>query len=232
MESQVYRDYTESVAKSTITTPKKTVLKVHISPDGKAIYDTVGTDKTPKTCVEGDTGYVDLENAWQPSSPAAASTSSNLDELLENAPTQPQDQHEFAKPRMPETPAIAGNKRDRNGEIITSPTTGKKTPGLSQLFGGDRKGQVLTATQLFNQTQAPSSPLPDGPRSDPIMTRPSPTMFNQQLSTSSPTMMMSSPVATMHSRAVTVGEPRDRYTSMRESQERRAAKLREEIGLG
>ena len=236
MESQVYRDYTESMAhpasQTTVTPSKKTVSSVQISLDGKAnTYDTTVTDKTPKTCVEGETGYIDLEQAWQPGSPTAQSTS-DIDELLASPQTQMHAPELFARPTMPETPAMAGHKRNSDGELL-SPTTAttKKTPGFSQLFGAVQNGPVLSATQLFNQTQAPSSPIPDAPRSDPVLTRPSPNL-QQPFSRSSPAAGISSPVAVMHGRpTTTLSEPRDNYMSMRESQERRSARLREEKGM-
>ena len=227
MESQVYRDYTESMARPPTVTAKKTI--VEISPDGKInTYDTTATDKTPKTCVEGETGFIDLETAWQPPLPSGRSNS-DIEELLASPTTRLQVEDSSDIP-LPETPAIAGHKRSRSGEILTSVTSKAKTPGFSQLFGGGgQTGGVLSATQLFNQTQAPSSPLPNVPRSDPVVTRPSPDMQNQ-FSLSSPTILHTSPIATMKPPA-TAGEPRDNYTSMRESQERRAAKLREQLGL-
>lgn len=220
-ESQLYRDFEASKN----ITPKKSILHYYKSPGGDATYSTVAQDDTLRTCVEGDTGYVDL-GGYEPTSPTALSTSSHVDELLENTETQ---QDVFARPALPETPAVAGKKRNSDGEVVGSSSTSKKTPGFSQLFGAHQKGQMMTATQMFNQTQAPSSPPPGEPRSDPIFTRPSPNM-QHQASLSSPTFPMSSPVATT-SRPGTAGEPRANYTSMRESQERRAKKLREELGL-
>lgn len=229
MESQVYRDFTASIAQPSTTTPKKPILQVEISPDGDTTYNTVMPDDSPKTCVEGETGYIDLGNADLQSSPAALSTSSHVNELLANPQTQHRADDGFTKPAMPETPAIAGHKRNSDGEIVTDSSTNKKTPTFTQLFGMHNKGQMLTATQLFDQTQAPSSPQPNAPRSDPVMTRPSPNLHNN-FNLTSPTIMMSSPVFSTHSRPATAGEPRANYTSMLESQERRA-KLRQEFGL-
>ncbi|TKA73236.1 hypothetical protein B0A55_06060 [Friedmanniomyces simplex] len=228
MDSQVYRHYTESMAlaKSSATiTPKKT------SPEeGKQdIYDTTtaatGTGRTPHTYIEGETGFIDLEAAWQHDSPTARSTTSGIDELLASPQTQVQVAELTQKRTMPETPAMAGHKRRSSGEIV-SPATAetKKTPGFSQLFGAVPKAAVLSATQLFGQTQAPSSPLPDAPRSDPVITRPSPNM-NERFAVSSPPVFRSSPMVTMHGRPNTFsGEPRDTYTSMQESDERRRAR--------
>ena len=230
MDTQVYRDYTESAAKAVDTPKKKTVITVQISPDGKSTYDTTVTERTPKTLAEGDTGFVDFAGAYQPPSPTAQSihSTSDIEDLLASPSTQLRVD-DFSKPALPTTPAaLAGHKRRSSGELVTSAATAK-TPGFSQLFGGS-KAPMLSATQLFDQTQMPSSPMPDAPRSDPVMTRPSPNL-NHQLTVSSP-MMTSSPILTMNGRpSSTAGEPRDTYTSMRESQERRAARLRKELEL-
>ena len=194
MESQVYRDFTASIAQQSTTTPKKPILHVEITPDGDHTYNTVMPDNSPRTCVEGDNEYIDLGNVYMQSSPVAPSTSSHVDELLDNPQTQPRADDGFAKPAMPETPALAGHKRDSNGELVTSSSTTKKTPGFTQLFGVHNKDQMLSATQLFDQTQAPSSPQPDGPRSDPVMTRPSPNIHNN-IHMTSPTITLSSPVS-------------------------------------
>lgn len=240
MESQVYRDYTASMSRAsnaTTTPQKKEKTVLYISPDGKLnTYDnTVTTDKTPMTCAEGETGFIDLASAWQQEgSQDARSTTSDIEELPASPQTQLHAPEGVQKSTMPETPSMAGHKRSRSGEILTSATaTTKKTPAFSQLFGGGaQKRPVMSATQLFDQTQAPSSPLPDAPRSDPVVTRPSPNV-NNQFSLSSPEAIMSSPVATMHGRPSSsiAGEPRDNYTSMHESQERRAARFRAEFGL-
>lgn len=235
IESQVYRDYTESMANPAATTPKKTVLSVKVSPDGRGkIYDTVVTERTPQTCGEGETGFIDLAGAWQPPSPIARSAS-DIEELLVSSqtPTYVSDGVP-ARIDTPATPAVAGHKRNRSGEILTSrANTTTKTPGFSQLFAGVTTVAVMSNTQMFYQTQAPSSPVPNAPRSDPVVSRPSPNIdHNVALTMSSPTAMMSSPVATSNGRPCSaMGEPRARYTSMRESQEKRAAALRQELGL-
>ncbi|KAK0806439.1 radiation sensitive protein rad9 [Friedmanniomyces endolithicus] len=226
MDSQVYRNYTESMAlaKSTIITPKKT------SPGGKQeTYDTTATGRTPHSYVEGETGFIDLEAAWQHDSPTARSTTSGIDELLASPQTQLQVAELTQRRTMPETPAMAGHKRRSSGEMVSSATAEtKKTPGFSQLFGAVPKATVFSATQLFGQTQALSSPVPDAPRSDPVMTRPSPNIY-ERFTVSSPPASRSSPVMTMHGRPATFsGEPRVMYTSIQESDERRREREEEE----
>ncbi|KAK3645236.1 radiation sensitive protein rad9 [Elasticomyces elasticus] len=223
MDSQVYTNYMESMtaAKSASITPKKT------SPDGKQYaYDTTAAGRTPHTYVEGDAGFIDLENAYEPDSPTARSATSGIEELLESQPTQIHILDISQKRTMPETPAMAGHKRRSSGEIVSAEP--KKTPGFSQLFGAVPKGPVMSATQLFDQTQALSSPMPDAPRSDPVITRPSPNI-NGRGTVSSPSAFKSSPSLTRHGRPATFsGEPRDNYTSMQESDERRRIREEEE----
>ncbi|GAB1739569.1 hypothetical protein NU219Hw_g4519t1 [Hortaea werneckii] len=258
MESQVYRDYTESMAvKSSrmdgaAETPRKTML--FLGPDGKVreTYNSAASGegevgKTPQTLGEGDTGYIDLANAWEGQrSQGKESATSDFEELL-RSPQETQihvgedgtsQQRRLA---LLKTPSTAGHKRNRSGDLLTSaPTTttnANKTPGYSQLFQFGKTAPALNATQMFEQTQAPSSPLPGAngePRSDPITTRPSPNMRHTQYVQSSPMgVTTSSPIATFAAGrglpSSTAAEPRDNYTSMRESQEKRAARLRKEL---
>jgi hypothetical protein len=238
MESQVYRDFTESMTKSAGTTPQKMVL--HFDPttlEDQNTYATSVNGKTQHTMDQDDEGFVDLDGAWQrDDSPTAKSATSGYEELLAGPETQSQDYTGAIGSVAPRTPGL--NKRKRSGDIPTSATdASRKTPaGLSQLFGMSSKMPVLSATQLFDQTQAQSSPTADAARSDPIADRPSPNLnTHRDLSpdaiSSSPVMMLRNPPAS------TAGEPRDTYTSMRESQEqradreRRAALLRQDLDL-
>lgn len=226
LDSQVYRDYTESMINPATTTPKKAVLQ--ISPDGKTYTcGTAATERTPKTFVDGETGFIDLEHAWQPVSPTPGAASSHFD----GSPKSPPE-YTVNSVRSPTVHSSAVCKRKLVSASSEPNVSERKRPAFSQLFNnaGDTSN-MLSATQLFHQTQAPSSPLPQGPRSDPIMTRPSPILHNH-FSVSSPNIAMSSPIATLHSRPSTsAGEPRDRYTSMRESQEQRTARVRRKFEL-
>jgi hypothetical protein len=237
MESQVYRDYTESMTRSSGTTPKKTILHF----DAYAMNDenTYGTTsvngRTQHTMDQGDDGFVDLDGVWhREQSPGAQSATSGIEELLAGPETQSQNNFGTNGSFAPRTPGLASDQRRRSGEIPTSATdASRKTPaGFSQMFGTTSKLPTLSATQLFDQTQAPSSPTAppaDAAHSDPIADRPSPNMNDGNLSpgaaSSSPILMLRNPPAS------TAGEPRDTYTSMRESQERRAARLRQDLEL-
>jgi hypothetical protein len=239
MESQVYRDFTESTSKSTGTTPKKTLMHFDLSTlEEQHTYATSANGKTQNTMDQGDEGFVDLDGAWQrDDSPTAKSATSGYEELLAGPETQSQDYTGAIGTFAPRTPGLA--KRKRSVDIPTSATdaSSKKTPaGFSQLFGMSSKMPILSATQLFEQTQAQSSPTADAARSDPIADRPSPNLntlrdLSPDAISSSPMMMLRNPPAS------TAGEPRVTYTSMRESQERRAdrerraALLRQDLDL-
>ncbi|KAF2436811.1 hypothetical protein EJ08DRAFT_728536 [Tothia fuscella] len=135
--------------------------------------------------------------------------------------------HTFIQPK---TPATKGKKRNRNGEVISSQirTSTTKTPGsdLAAIFG--KRGAFdggLSMTQIFQTTQAVSSPLPDGPRSDPVFERPSPNLNFHQRPTSPIPMAVSSPMKQYTSdsqiRARVPSDPLDNYLTLKESQERR-----------
>lgn len=234
MESQVYRDFTESMTRSSGTTPKKAVL--HLDENTLNDEDTYEANsvnrRTQHTMDIGDEGYVDLDIAFQPEdSPTARSATSGIEELLADPETQSQNNIGADGSFAPRTPGLASDKRRRSGDIPTSATdASRKTPGgFSQMFGMAAKMPSYSATQLFEQTQAQSSPMAGAMRSDPIVDRPSPNMnINGGLS---PDVVSSSPMLTMRPPASTAGEPRETYTSMRESQERRAARLRQDLHL-
>lgn len=234
LDSQVYRDFTESMTKSSNTTPKKVVYNYNLTPrdqDATNTYDTAISDKTPRTAVEGDTEFVNFDEAWKSASPAAQSQISNMDDFLVTQPVESQASHARISNGFPGTPALAGNKRRRSGELLTSaPNTTTKTPGYSQ-FDFAPRPPMLSNTQLFDQTQAPSSPAAELLRSDPVLTRPSP--LPQHYNTfPSPGMISSSPMLPKHVPSTSVaGEPRTTFTRMDESQERRAAKLRQQLEL-
>jgi hypothetical protein len=157
MESQVYRDFTESMSKSTGTTPKKTLMHFDLNTlEEQHTYATSANGKTQNTMDQGDEGFVDLDGAWQrDDSPTAKSATSGYEELLAGPETQSQDYTGAIGTFAPRTPGLA--KRKRSGDIPTSATdaSSKKTPaGFSQLFGMSSKMPILSATQLFEQTQA------------------------------------------------------------------------------
>lgn len=221
MDSQIYRQY-------------KSVRRSALGDDTLGTMGDITTNGAvrPSTLEEGDTGHIDLEvSHWDdrdvvnvPSSP----TSSHYSELSPSTQHRVQTSSPSQIPAfaIPKTPATIGVKRNYRGEIVSSDI--KPTPGsaLASFFGKDGGGQVMSLTQAFNVTQAATSPIVDGPRSDPIFDRPSPNFVRPSSSylpqpVSSPTKMPTSEFT----RATT--EPRDTYISMKESQELRERMQRE-----
>jgi hypothetical protein len=146
--------------------------------------DTQLDDETaPDT--EQETPQIDLMQHWP--QPTYHELSSDEDE--------DKDEGQYflssvARPTFPKTPATAGRKRTHRGDVVPS-TTSTKTPGSGAMsafaFGN---APPMTSTQLFRATQSPSSPVPNVPRSDPVLSRPSPNIRQsspgQNLAFSSP----------------------------------------------
>jgi hypothetical protein len=174
------------------------------------------------TYIDGDTGHIDLVGCLEDTLLVPDEDDDvSLGEDEEDADELGLGSH-F---RLPKTPATIGEKRDHRGQLISSEakTSAIKTPGsaLAAIFGNDKGGFGMSMTQAFNQTQAPSSPLADGLRSDPVFQRPSPSVRQ-----SSPLpMSMSSPMKPLANDLINHdrinSDPFDSYFSMKESQERR-----------
>lgn len=214
MPSQIYRD-------------AQSMYKPLESPPNIRPQYTVSqaVDNEQKTLVEGDTGYIDLLGS------SDAVTPGRQDQEREVGVADANDESQgttawllssLNRVSHPKTPAIAGQKRDRQG-LTTSPTKPSRSPasGYSAFWSSDKAPPVMTNTQMFNMTQAVSSPLPNVLRSDPIDSRPSPELAREM--TASPTLESPtsplSPADRTGYRALT--EPRDMYTSMKDSQRRR-----------
>lgn len=178
-------------------------------------------DTTLNTMLEGDSGHVDLMSGFSQADPfgqAPHHIDLDTNETADLGDTQGSllssvNRQQF----LPRTPAAAGTKH--HGSAHSAPPQNvADTPGsgLTNILGTTRKPRI-TNSQLFEDTQAPSSPVHQDPRSDPGDTRPSPDFgHGPSLVTSPPSAVKdaaSSPTKT--------GEPNERYTSMDESQRRR-----------
>ncbi|KAJ9629833.1 radiation sensitive protein rad9 [Taxawa tesnikishii (nom. ined.)] len=210
MPSQIYKDHVSMIMNTSGL----------LGPDS---YD--GTAETgegvPRAIGDGNSTHVDLMQHW--TSPAKPAVVDIDDDEASGGEDADESQTKYLLSSLHrsgfKTPATAGYKRNYRGEVIPS-TTSTKAPGsgYSAFFpnGGDKGPMSLS--QLFHATQERSSPQ-DAPRSDPVFARPSPN-FNH----SSPVVPLSSPSkANFASRAYT--EPRDTYTSMKESQEKRKQRM-------
>ncbi|KAF2220688.1 hypothetical protein BDZ85DRAFT_321449 [Elsinoe ampelina] len=220
MPSQVYRDYQKSFHRPGTSQGNGPGASMNEDDDEDMEEQVTQIDATP-----GKPGMVDFGGAW-------SQTQGNS-----IPPVDVHSVHESieddASPGMPsslqrdthlKTPGLAGHKRNRKGETIT-PTTASKTPGsaLSNIFGNRTAQPLMTATQMFDNTQAMTSPAGDLARSDPVESRPSPNFL--LANTVSPSIhALSSPTKASNSRFT--NGPRETYKPMEESQERRDAKSR------
>ena len=217
MPSQVYQDYYQSKESSKNT-------------GGNA-----ASNGYQDAYTTGDTGYVDLaktfdtggnEDTARARSPPsftpkdrAEETEGNEDSEDELALDDRTDQDLTTSPGhlSPLTPFIAGNKRDCDGNIV-SPIRKTPAPDYTALFPDVRNRAAVGLSQVFEQTQADSSPpLQNDPRSDPIFERPSPDyprirQTRHRATTSSPTTLRKNKAQT------SMAEPRCSYLPLNESQ--------------
>ena len=212
--TQIYENYnTSTIMSSEKAGQKPQVGSMGTAEDGTGLH----------TVIEGENGHIDLLSAWdrshhsQEDIPSLSQISSE-DELSQQTSFRVSKISSTTLP--PETPAVAGSKRNHRGEVVSSSSTKTPVTNLTTVFGKrDDTLPDMSVSQMFNATQARSSPLPGGPRSDPVFQRPSPNLSYHH---SSPIVPTSSPVKHIRSdfsRAVT--EPMETYTSMQESQKMR-----------
>lgn len=181
---------------------------------------------TLRTLHEGDTGHINLvaDFSDDKSDPNyipgdAEDANSKVDE---SSPSNfqvtkfPESQRFIAK-----TPATAKKSQDVYNDPLITPSM-PKCPIAPNLGSS---GGLMALSQVFKATQAPSSPLPDGPQSDILTDRPSPNIPIQHHPLGS--RLRSSPTRTPRSnlrRGLT--EPLD-YITMEESQCKRERALQE-----
>ncbi|KAL6706300.1 radiation sensitive protein rad9 [Coniothyrium glycines] len=141
-----------------------------------------------------------------------------------------------------ETPALAGRKRDSSGHMLSSAMRTDTTPGTAAsvsafaagfgMFGdsGIGGGPLISLTQAFNNTQAPTSPAVGPLNEDVVFQRPSPNFAHARHS--SPGPAYSSPIKaprpeTPKSDPIvrSSSEPRSEYVTLKESQERRKVSI-------
>jgi hypothetical protein len=194
---------------------------------GHGLIQGTGEHKTEgKTYHEGDTGHIDLVGCIEDTPVIRDEEQDEDDVSLDEDGDDADELGPEPHFRLPKTPATVGKKRDYRGQLISSDakTSTTKTPGsaLAAIFGNDKGVFGMSMTQAFNQTQAPSSPLPDGHRSDPVFQRPSPSVRQSSppavMSMSSSTKPLPNDLMT-HDRIHS--DPLDSYLTMKESQERR-----------
>lgn len=199
----------------------------------QSFRDAPATDtiKTAETTVEtqhslqtGDDGHIELF-----ANGADTQARSDVDEVEEliSSPMKTQgiqypESLRFANAE--ETPMVAEKRRDYLGRDLES------TPALpGSAFPKGTFGDTMGLSQIFANTQAPTSPFVNGPMSDLVSDRPSPMIAIEQRPVS---YAMSSPTAPTPGMLRPVRQPFPTYTSLEESQEERdrRAALHSEVG--
>lgn len=176
---------------------------------------------------EGQTGHVDLLAAFEQPSVV---DNEHADEEHNNDDTDPLSQAldvradlfpESKRFKQPKTPATNGKKRKRGvGKESQEDAITPSLPVNPFAGGTGSVDGMMRPSQLFEATQAPTSPLAHVVPSDGLSERPSPDIHVlQRPSTAGP---LSSPTNASRFRTVrAVTEPQTTYVSMKQSQEAR-----------
>ncbi|KAF2023562.1 hypothetical protein EK21DRAFT_94806 [Setomelanomma holmii] len=225
-DSQIYREWTSGVfGNSEVTLSDKI-------PEPKSLF-TEHVDED-----EGDSptdGIEVVESSQEPHSLEVTSPTVIHDDDVLGA--LPLGHYAATSPLKFETPAIAGRKRDSSGQMLSSAMRTNTTPSTvasAAAFAGFGFGAIapMSLTQLYQNTQAPTSPAQTEGAEDAAFTRPSPNFTHARHS--SPIPALSSPIKAMQDETPRTdpiirssSEPRVGYVSMKESQERRKRTTRE-----
>jgi hypothetical protein len=206
-----------------------------IRQNGESMYQgqsQIGADgATLMTLHEGDSGHLDIlaefDSARLPQNEFPDNDEESNYDGSESSPMAPLElQPEF----FPESQRFLAATPGTAVKKVQTPGTSMKTPSLSRNpLAGDieSSGGLMGLSQLFKATQAPSSPLVDGPQPDIVSDRPSPNLPIQH-----PRVInnVSSPL--VHSRVLFArdsSEPNLNYISLKESQTRRDKSLGERL---
>ena len=180
---------------------------------------------------EGETGHIDILGAFeQPSLIDNERADADHEDDDADPLSQPMDVRadlfpESKRFKQPKTPATNGKKRKRGDG--TESQENATTPGLpvNPFAGGiGNIGGIMGPSQLFEATQALTSPLTNNVPSDGLSERPSPDMHVQRPSTAG--ALSSPPNASRFHTVRAITEPQTIYVSMKESQEARERYLR------
>ena len=181
---------------------------------------------------QGEPGHIDLLHAFEQPSlideehAGADHEDDDIDPLSQAMDVRADLFPESKRFQQPKTPATDGKKRKRGVE--TEFQGNATTPSLPlNPFAGDNGAidGMMGPSQLFQATQALTSPLTNMIPSDGLSERPSPNMH--VLHHPATAGSISSPIESSHFNAIrAVTEPQTTYVSMKESQEARERYLR------
>ena len=187
-------------------------------------------ENLPHTLQHGDTGHIDLLAEFERPlvedvEEMEESDREGVDQLSQSQDVRADIFPESNRFQAPKTPASHGRKRKR---AVDTSSQDQITPKLPiNPFAGQVSNVdgMMGPSQLFQTTQALTSPMTNLVPSDGLSERPSPDMHNiQRPSTAG---LLSSPAKVPYSgapRAIT--EPQSVYVTMKESQEARERQLK------
>lgn len=218
LPSQVFNEYMNSVANSKDQAPTNAQFDGNWDDAREAANHTYAT---------GETGHIDIagdEDTYKQGAMLGDDEVNVSEDELIQEDTQTREGVVTSPARMsPVTPALAGSKRDRQGNILNS-VERTPAPDLTAMFGKGPAKPTVGLSQIFHQTQGFSSPLMGGIRSDPIFERPSPDFRPDTAHRSSPGRESSPVYARKGALQRANTDPRDVYVSLRDSQEYRKHK--------
>ena len=206
-----------------------------IRQNGESMYhghSQAGADgATLMTLHEGDSGHLDLLAEFDSTRlPKTHPPDHDEESNYDGSESSPMASLEYQPEFFPESQRFLTTTPGTAVKKNQTPGTSMKTPSLSRNpLAGDLEssGGLMGLSQLFKATQAPSSPLVDGPQPDIVSDRPSPNLPIQQHRLIN---NVSSPLA--HSRVLFAresSEPNLNYISLKESQSRRDRSLGERL---
>ncbi|KAH7079627.1 hypothetical protein FB567DRAFT_501843 [Paraphoma chrysanthemicola] len=226
-DSQIYREWTSGIFGDSA------VMQSMAIPDPKSLFSEHVEDDDGDSPTDG----IELvESSQDNHSPGVTSPTVIHDDDILGA--LPMGQYAATSPLKFETPAIAGRKRDNSGHTLSSAVRTNTTPSTVAsvaAFPGFGFGAIapMSLTQLYQNTQAPTSPAQADGAEDAAFTRPSPNFTHVRHS--SPVPALSSPIKALCNETPrndpvmrSSSEPRAEYVSMKESQERRRRTTREQ----
>lgn len=184
------------------------------------------TGFTHKTLQPGDEGHIDLLSSYQQDGIVQEDENDLEPVEVDFSPTQsgPRPFPQYPESQRFKTPATVGKKRNYNGDFVESPVLPRNPLARS---GQPTPGGAMGLSQAFAATQAGSSPFLNGYPSELRSDRPSPAFKIQPRPT---TTTESSPLQPRPAISRRSTEPQTKYISMQESQARREAQKRLEMG--
>ncbi|KAL9616734.1 MAG: hypothetical protein Q9160_008422 [Pyrenula sp. 1 TL-2023] len=185
-----------------------------------------GDDNTLQTGVDGHAGDVDLVSSLQLEGLLEEDADLN-DGIAESSPQQTQIRHsQFPESQRFDPPSVRGKKRDSRGNEIISPQLPRNP--LAGQTNGTTPAQPLGLSQVFQATQAATSPFVNGVPTELHSDRPSPYVNIQaRPHTSGPG---SSPLIGRDALHRSLYDPFANYTTLDESQaKRKSEELQSEV---